>query len=62
MNKFFITGISGVGKSAVVEELEKRGIKAFDLDAMDLCLWKNKASGEYADYYSGIITCRSYRH
>ncbi len=55
MRKFYITGVSGTGKSAVVEELNKRGIAAFDVDDVeDLCHWKNKMTGEKAEYYSGI--------
>lgn len=55
MGKFFITGISGTGKSSVVEELKKKGITAFDADVVDgLCCWKNNASGERVEYYPGI--------
>ena len=55
MNKFYITGIAGTGKSTLVKELEKRNIRAFDMDAVpELCHWKNKLTGKKAKYYSGI--------
>lgn len=54
MKKFYITGISGTGKSTLVKELCRRGIKAFDLDSTKLCRWKNKNTGEEAWYQSGV--------
>ena len=55
MSKVYITGISGVGKSSVAEELSKLGIRAIDIDAVPgLCRWKNKKTGERADYQYGI--------
>lgn len=55
MGKFYITGIAGTGKSTLAKELEKREIRIIDIDAMpELCHWKNKISGEKAEYYSGI--------
>jgi broad-specificity NMP kinase len=54
MNKFCITGIPGVGKSSVVEELNKRGIRSLDLDSMEgLCHWED-VSGKRVEYHSGI--------
>jgi len=53
--KVYITGVSGVGKSSVAEELQRRGIKAIDMDAMEgLCFWENKETRKRADYYTGI--------
>lgn len=55
MNRFYITGVSGTGKSALMKELQKRGVRAFDIDAVPgLCHWKNKITGERAKYQSGI--------
>lgn len=55
MKKFYVTGVSGTGKSALVKELGKRGVRAFDIDAVPgLCHWKNKVTGERAKYQSGV--------
>jgi dephospho-CoA kinase len=55
MRKFYITGISGVGKSTVIDELNNRGIKSFDIDVIDgLCHWEHKETKEKADYQPGI--------
>ncbi len=43
MGKFYITGVSGTGKSTLVQELVNRGIAAFDMDLIaGLCHWRNK--------------------
>jgi len=55
MKKFYITGISGVGKSSVSELLNERGIFSIDIDAVKgLCHWRNKKTFEKAHWYSGI--------
>ena len=55
MKKIYITGISGTGKSAIAEKLNKRGIYAIDIDEVEgLCRWRNKKTFEKADWYSGI--------
>ncbi|MSU60426.1 MAG: hypothetical protein EXS52_00735 [Candidatus Staskawiczbacteria bacterium] len=47
MKKVYITGVPGIGKSTIVEELIKRGIFAFDIDfAEGLCAWRNKKTNE----------------
>ena len=53
--KFYLTGVSGVGKSTLVEELKKREISGFDIDYIEgLCSWKNKATGSEGIYQYGI--------
>ena len=45
MALIFITGNSGVGKSAVREELQRRGYEAHDTDENDLSSWRQKLTG-----------------
>lgn len=55
MRKFYITGVSGTGKSALAKELEKRSIRTIDIDDVpELCHWKNKLTGKKAKYQSGV--------
>jgi broad-specificity NMP kinase len=55
MNKFYITGVFGTGKSTLATELEKRSVTAFDIDSVaGLCHWRNRATHERADYQYGI--------
>lgn len=55
MTKIYVTGVSGTGKSTLTKELNKHGIAAFDMDLVEnLCYWKNRKTGESADYRSGI--------
>jgi dephospho-CoA kinase len=54
MPKIYITGVSGTGKSTLATELNKRGILAFDVDAVPgLCHWQNKETKEKGDYAYG---------
>lgn len=53
MSRFYITGIPGVGKSSVLAELSKKGIKTFDLDEMGICGWEDE-NGETVDYFPGM--------
>ena len=41
-----ITGMSGAGKSSVVEELARRGYRAVDLDHPDWSEWRADEAGE----------------
>ncbi len=52
---YYITGISGTGKSTIGEALRKRGLLVYDLDAIPgLCYWKNKETGIEAKYNTGV--------
>jgi broad-specificity NMP kinase len=51
--KIYITGISGTGKSAIVKELKKKGVFAFDIEEIKgLCFWTDKKTGKKAKDYS----------
>jgi broad-specificity NMP kinase len=45
MKRILITGMSGVGKSSVVEELEHRGYPAFDINTDEWCELKIDTNG-----------------
>ncbi len=48
---FFVTGISGTGKTTIAKELSKRGVKTVSIDEEPgLCVWKNKITGEVIGY------------
>ncbi len=55
--KVFITAVSGVGKSAVVNELVERGYTAYDADDRDLNLTRLevKETGEPVDWPEGFV-------
>ena len=54
-SRFYITGISGTGKSTLAKELGKQGVTAFDIDSVPgLCHWRDRATHEKADYQYGI--------
>lgn len=48
MKKYYITGVSGTGKSTLTEEFRKRGFNSVDLDS-GFCKWKNIETGKDAD-------------
>lgn len=47
MRIYYVTGIFGVGKSAVCRELKKRGYVAYDDDEHNITSWREKESGKY---------------
>ena len=52
MQKVYITGVSGTGKSTVVKELERRGIFTISIDEVEgLCCWRNKKTGKQVEYH-----------
>lgn len=54
--RYYITGISGVGKSTIAQELNRRGIHAIDQDKREhgLCSWKHNETKEKAKFEYGI--------
>ena len=42
----YVTGVSGAGKSAVCDELCRRGYDAHDIDRDGIAVWVDRASGE----------------
>jgi thymidylate kinase len=48
MPLFYVTGVSGSGKSAVLRELESRGIEAHGVDEHGFASWVNRKTGEVA--------------
>ena len=54
--RYYITGVSGTGKSTVAEELNKRGFFAIDQDSRvyGLCKWKHNTTKEDAQFQYGI--------
>jgi RNase adaptor protein for sRNA GlmZ degradation len=41
MKRILITGMSGTGKSSVIEELKRRGYEAVETESDEWCEWKN---------------------
>ena len=55
MKKFFITGVSGVGKSSVAEKLSQKGIYAIDIDAIEgLCQWVDNDTFKIDQWHPGM--------
>lgn len=51
MNKIYITGVSGTGKTTIAKLLNDKGVKAYSIDEVDnLCHWVNKNTGKVVDY------------
>lgn len=46
MALFYVTGVSGTGKSQVLKELQTRGYEAHGTDEHGFAYWINKASGK----------------
>lgn len=46
--RYYITGVSGTGKTTLAKELQDRGYKAIDQDLFEygLCAWKDKNTNE----------------
>lgn len=55
MKKVFITGISGTGKSTVLNELKKKGVYTISLDETpNLCAWFSKKTGKRPEQKSEL--------
>lgn len=54
--KFYITGVSGTGKTTMTKELNQRGILAIDQDSKEfgLCSWKHNETMQDARFEYGI--------
>lgn len=54
MKKYYITGVPGIGKTTVLNELKKLGYATLDIDYIpDLCQWVNRATGEPVEFLPG---------
>ena len=51
----YVTGLSGAGKSAVCDELRRRGYEAHDTDRDGNAVWVDCATGEVAALNAGAI-------
>lgn len=52
---YLITGVAGTGKSSICRSLLKMGYRTYDIDEVSrLCSWRNKKTGERADYHPSI--------
>ncbi|MDP2789167.1 MAG: AAA family ATPase [bacterium] len=55
MKRFYITGVSGTGKSSVSLKLKEKGIPSIDIDKIKgLCHWENKKTKKITRWYPGI--------
>jgi len=48
--KVLITGMSGVGKTTTLAELQKQGYLVIDADATGMCIWRNHITKEHVEY------------
>ena|SRR3989338_7820004 len=54
MKRFYITGVSGVGKSSMAEQLKEKGISTIDIDGVEgLCRWVHKKTKEISHWHPG---------
>lgn len=54
--RYYVTGVSGTGKTTITKELNKRGFFAIDQDSKELklCSWKHNETMEEARFEYGI--------
>ncbi len=48
--RILLTGMSGVGKTTTLAELQKRGYLVIDLDATGICTWRNIKTRKRVQY------------
>ncbi len=54
MNKYYITGVPGIGKTTVMQVLKQRGFAAFDVDYIPgLCGWVNRVTKDPVEFLHG---------
>ncbi len=54
MKKYYITGVPGIGKTTLLNELQKRGYATIDIDYVPgLCYWINRTSKEPVEFLPG---------
>lgn len=61
MGKYFITGRPGSGKSTVIRELQRRGLTAYDTDAITgVTKLQDKSTGEIIEWPDGPVDWNRY--
>lgn len=54
MQKYYITGVPGIGKTTLMNALRKRGLEAFDIDyAPGLCQWVTRSTKQPVQFMPG---------
>ena len=51
MSLVYITGISGMGKSTIMQEMRNQNIEVYGIDEDPLGVWVNRATGEIDDMH-----------
>lgn len=55
MKIFYITGVSGVGKSSVAQKLKEKGIYTIDIDSVKgLCHWIDNNTQKISEWHPGM--------
>ncbi|HEY4494107.1 MAG TPA: AAA family ATPase [Candidatus Paceibacterota bacterium] len=57
MKIYYLTGVSGAGKSAVAKKLAEKGVFSIDVDSVKgLCHWRDKNTEEIAQWHPGMTS------